>query len=176
MRFSRRITSWLVLISPEGDGEHRTAVPAFAGGGERAAVSCHDAPGNRQTQTQAAQALLAFVVALLEWCEDFFKQRRVDAAAGVRDRDAYSLTHVARTDGDPASGRCELDGVLDQVPEDLLQPRRIRSSSMATGSQLRHDVQFLGIAPAHAHVQRPANDFVEIATSQVQLELVVGAA
>src|SRR5262245_24532878 len=98
MRSSRRTTSWLAVIGLEDDGEHRTAVSAFTGGGERAAVSCHDAPGNRQTQTQAAQALIIFAVALFEGFEDFFKQRSVDAAAGVRDRDAHSLTRGARAD------------------------------------------------------------------------------
>ena len=79
----------------------------------------------RQPQPQPAVTPRAGRVGLPEAVEDERQELRLDALAGVADRDADMIGGALHPQLDaPAFGR-ELDRVREQVPHDLLQSRRV---------------------------------------------------
>src|SRR5262249_57806788 len=79
----------------------------------------------RQPDAEPALGARAAAVALSEPVEDERKQLPIDADAGVADHDLQVRVDAPKRDLDPASLRRELDGVHEEVPDDLLDPVRI---------------------------------------------------
>src|SRR5258708_13844435 len=79
---------------------------------------------DRQAEAESALRAPARRVALLESLEDSGQDLGRDADAGIAHLDGDRVRLRARGDVDPAALRSELDGVGDQVRDDLLQARR----------------------------------------------------
>src|SRR5262249_47502287 len=92
---------------------------------DRPAVQLDQMFNERKPQPQSAMTPRARRVGLSEVLEDERQELRLDALAGVADRDADTVGVALHAQLDaPALGR-ELDRVCEQVPHDLLQPRRV---------------------------------------------------
>jgi hypothetical protein len=120
-------------------------------------------PADRQAQA-AGLAGPGRSVALLEGIEDLGEQIGLDADAGVLDLDHQvrpaRVDFVAGTDRDHAAGGGELDGVLDQVPEDMLQPSGVGVEVVVSGAQVQGqaDFNFTGLDVAVADLRRIMGD------------------
>ncbi len=102
---------------------------------------------------------------MLEWVEDQGENIRLDADAGIDHLDhdpavptvalAFGAVElVASADHDRAAVRCELDGVLDQVPDDLLEPRGVGIDVPALGSILGRELEPLAVDLAPTDLKR----------------------
>src|SRR4051812_47526460 len=69
-------------------------------------------------------------VSLPESVEDKRQERGIDADAGVGDAQFDLALGGRRRRRDGASGRCELDGVGQQVPDNLLQSLAVRQDTI----------------------------------------------
>src|SRR4029077_6367196 len=100
--------------------------PTRAGRDKPAAVGLGERLADRQAETEAAELLGHRGVALLEGVEDPRQDLGLNPDSRVDHlEDPFRSRLISRANDDPAARRCELDGVLDEVPEDLLDPRRI---------------------------------------------------
>ncbi len=120
-------------------------------------MSGSESARNRETESQAPQALSH----LLEGLKDpgYLRRLEADARVGDRDRDPAG-SRLGLEQEDAASPRRELDRVLDEVPEDLAQPRRV-GVDVLPGSRpisLHRDPFFIGLRAANVEdvVQRLA--------------------
>ena len=132
------------------EGEGGAEPRAGTGRREAAAVLLDDRAADRQAQPQAAEPARRRRPPLLQDVEDPGKSLRLDADAGVADLDR-SGRHAVRSvrvplaiagpDRDPASGGGELDRVLDQVPEDLLEPDRVGVDVVAAAARSSDELE-----------------------------------
>ena len=94
-----------------------------------------------------------------------------DAGVGDLDDDAPIVVRVERPDGDrPALGR-ELDGVLDQVPEDLLEPGRVGVGPVLARRQVEHQSMSSALDLALADLDGPTDQVVAVGDAPVQRHL-----
>ena len=118
-----------------------------AGGRQAAAVGLRQRPADGQPQAQPAAVAAARRVALLERLEDPGQDLRLDPHARCRRTSTTRRAAVAGLgvgaalrerigDATPPAGG-ELGRVLDQVPEDLLQPRRVGLDVVLGGRQVQ---------------------------------------
>ena len=68
-------------------------------------------------------------VHLPEPLEQMRPKRRIDALSRVPDDDFGLRIEMTQFDVDPAAGRGELDGVGQEIPDNLLQPVRVAGDS-----------------------------------------------
>ena len=123
-----------------------------ARGPQAAAVLFHDRAADREAEPEPAELPRRRHAALLEDVKDARQKVGLDADARVDYLDRkrrrahvraclagwYIASHalVVRLDDDRASRRGELDGVLDQVPENLLEPDRVGVDVVARGGKV----------------------------------------
>ena len=149
--------------------------PALAGalGLQRAAVGLDDALADGQAQPQAAELAGDRRLPLLERVEDRRQDLRLDADAGVDDLDDDPVLRpspalVAGADGDrPALGG-ELHGVLDQVPEHLLEPGRVGVDVVVPGGRLHRQPEVVAGDLAAADLDRLVDEPVAVGDLPVQ--------
>ena len=86
--------------------------------------------GQGKPQTGALGGVLHAVLDLLERQQDAAQVAGFDAGAGIGDGDLYAAAVFdAGIQGDAAAGRGELDGVGQQVEENLLQPAPVATKT-----------------------------------------------
>src|SRR5262249_41826375 len=119
------------------DGEGAPLPFAGADGGQAAAMRPRQRTADGQPQPQTVRPAAGGVSTLLEGLEDAWQDLGLDADTRVADLDDQPVAvdtgagvsvgslRVAGADADHAAGRRELHGVLDQVPDNLLEPCRV---------------------------------------------------
>src|SRR5262245_32454358 len=80
---------------------------------------------DRKAEAQAAVLARGTAISLPEAIEDVGQKFRLDADAGVPHLDFDRITFCSAADVDASALRCELDGVRDDVGQDLMQSLRI---------------------------------------------------
>jgi hypothetical protein len=88
-------------------------------------VHLHDVVHDRQTQAQPAVGACDRALGLHKAIEHVRNVLGAQAEAGVGHRNLRGAAEGLETHHDPAASRCELDGVIQQVGDDLLQARRV---------------------------------------------------
>ena len=107
------------------DREGGALVAAAARGDQRAVVRLDRRLGDRQAEAEAAELARHPRPFLREGVEDRRQRLARDADAGVGDDQHEAVVDVARHDLDLAFVGRELGGVLEQVPDHLLQARSV---------------------------------------------------
>ena len=101
---------------------------------EAAAMGLGDPTSDSQAEAKSAGLFPTSLAALLERLEDRSQQVAFDARPRIRHLDSQACTtfalafapgRLARANRDRPARRRELGRVLDEVPDDLLQPRRV---------------------------------------------------
>lgn len=105
----------------ESHGKSRPFGSSGAGGMDDAAVRFHNGFRNRETQAEAAKFPRDDAIRLLERREDAVGRFRTETHARVAHLHDEPSGLVARSNVDAAFVGRELGGILEQVPEDLLQ-------------------------------------------------------
>jgi hypothetical protein len=80
------------------------------------------------------------------WLEQVHKQVWVDTDACIFYSQFRVCLCIDEFDGNPAALRCELDGICQKVPNDLLQPVRISMEYMDGRIKTCLDLDALGFA------------------------------
>ena len=114
-------------------GDGRALAFARAPDPDGAAVQLDEALHDRQPEAEAAVLARRRRVALPEPLEQVRNELRLDADAGVGHADLDVGVHALEQDLDLAVLRRELDGVGQQVPDDLLKPARIAGDRPGRG-------------------------------------------
>ena len=90
---------------------------------------------DRQAETHASKPMFASKLALIEGQKNSFKSDLFNSNPGIGDLDlerragVFTLISVLGANGDATARRSEFDCVAEQIPNDLLKPRRIRDQS-----------------------------------------------
>src|SRR4030095_8635406 len=116
---------------------------ALAGHG--APVKLGEMADERQPDAEPALGARAAAVALPEPVEDERQELPIDADAAVADHDLQVRVDALKGDLDPASLRRELDGVHQEVPDNLLDPVRIAAERSRIGVDERLQPEPLGL-------------------------------
>src|SRR5438874_10093487 len=100
------------------------------------------------------------------------QRRRVDPDACVAKLNGQSRGIVeARSDGDaPAHGR-KFDGVLDQIPKDLLKTAGVRVHKVPRSIELNRELEFFGVDIRLTNCDRLAETQMHISRLAMKLEL-----
>src|SRR5258705_13378750 len=86
--------------------------------------------GDRQAETQSAEVAGDLFFALLEWLEYVGKNFGLDSDAGVVEFDLELAIRVGGANADLAAGGGEFHGILQEVPEDLLDSSAVAQREM----------------------------------------------
>ena len=99
---------------------------------------------NGQAKPEASKAARDFSLALLECVKDLVDFFLFDADAGVDDAGLnFIRRRVKSLDSDSASFRSKFHAVLDQIPKDLLQSRRIALHMGVSSAKVKFHFQIL---------------------------------
>src|SRR5688572_6893458 len=98
---------------------------ALAGRVNGAAMHFDDVTDDRQPEPQTTCLARRSGVRLTESLEDVREELRSNTDPRIADGDLHVRVDAFETKLDPPEFRCELDGVGDEVPDDLLQTVRI---------------------------------------------------
>src|SRR3954468_9275527 len=122
-----RPSDHLVLDGDEREGylEGRSLPLAFARRGHRAPVRLDDVPDDRETETEAAVVPRRSAVFLGEPVEDVGQESGIDSGAGVAHLDDGVPAGAADGERHAPSHGSELEGIRQEVPQDLLESRSI---------------------------------------------------
>src|ERR1700676_675690 len=165
-----------------GDGcqfkrKGRALFQATTKSSEPTAVSFGDRFANGQPEPQTRAALLARRLDLEERVEDVPQWPRINPDAGVANFDGQMISLVAtRFDGDPSSPRCEFNGVLDEIPKDLLQPAGIAFNEMPCGGGFERELKSFTVNLRLTNSNRLLETQMDIDPNATQLELAAGYA
>src|SRR5262249_18532656 len=104
-----------------------------------------DRAADGKPQAQATEPSPCPSSALFDQVEDSWEQVGLDADAPIDDLDHQPGPGrfrtrggaIPRPDRDPSTRGRELDRILEEVPEDLLEPRRVRIEMVSFGLELR---------------------------------------
>ena len=130
---------------------------------DRAAVHLHQRLADRQPQAQAAELPRDRAFRLLEGVEDPRQRLRLDADPAVVHLDDHVLLVRPAADAHAAAVRRELDRVLQEVPEDLLEPGRVGLDPVGRGRpQVHAEVQPPGLDVGLADLDRPLDDRAQL--------------
>ena len=141
-----------------------------------AAVQIDERLGNREAEPEPAEGLRDGAAALLERIENPRQRLGRDADAGIGHADLKRrravVRHHPRGDGDAAAFRGELERVLQQVPEDLRQPRGIGADDHRAAREVALPRQLFAAEVAFARgLQRVLEQRREVDALQPQLQL-----
>ena len=146
-----------------------------------------DRPTDRQAEPETARFPGAVLAPLVERLEDPAEQLRLDPDAGVRHPDLHrgrrggaavraagGRRYVACVDGDRAPGRGEPGGVLDEVPDHLLDAQGVGLDRRPRGFEAQLQGQAGVMDQVGAGRQGLADDGLGLDPLGVQLELPAG--
>ena len=128
--------------------------------------------GDRQAQPQTAELLGDRRLPLLEGVEDERQRLGADPLARIPHfhLDPTAPGRTGRHPDRPAAGR-ELGRVLDQVPDHLLEPRRVDVDQVGRRGQVGFDGQSLVVDLAADDVQHVPDQVVEMGRPPLQPQL-----
>lgn len=126
---------------------------------------------DRQAQSQAPVGSRHRVIRLDEAVEELRQHLRTDAHAAVRNGDLNMLATPLEAHRDPAALRGELDGVGEQVGDDLLQPGRVPVDETHRVIDAILDPDGLGLRGSPHQIQSAPNHHLEIDGTEVEQEL-----
>ena len=159
------------------DNKGGALVFAWALNANFAAVRIHHCFGNGQSQSQTAKATGDGSLSLLECIKDFVDLIWLNPNSVVSDANLnFVWERVRSRDRDATRLRCKFDAVLNQVPEHLLQPRRIAFDVGALSVQV--ELRFDGFS-RHvfaANFIGSSQNFVDINYFECELQLAFGDA
>src|SRR5437899_5102060 len=99
---------------------------------------------NRQAKPETSKTAGDLGLSLFECVEDFIDLFLFDADAGVNNASFNFIRGwVKRLDGNSAFFRGKFDAVLNQIPKDLLQARRIALHVRMTGAKPKFHFEIL---------------------------------
>lgn len=175
MHLGWRVRGCHRLGNRQADGEGCAVADALAGYGDASAMEFDDRLGNRQAQTEATEALNPGGRALLEGDKERCEVLRSDPHPGVANFDAQgSFLCVEGADMDAAALSRELGGVLDHVPEDLLDAGRVSAGAEVLGICMDLKIQAL-LCDIFAHnVQDFEKELVDVGVLPAQRHFSAG--
>src|SRR5262245_45941051 len=115
----------------ENDSESRALVQAGALDHDCPAVHFHQTLHNGQSQSQSAVLPGDAAVGLAKPVEDMGQEFRSDSYAGVGHLDFSLSVRISESNFDGVTRRCELDGVVRQIPDHLLKPGGVQIKQKA---------------------------------------------
>ena len=144
----------------DGEGRSSTLVGDEL---DPAGVALDDVPGDRQSKARATTAD-ARPVDLVEALEDPPLGGSRDADAMVLDRDAHLSAEVARpdADGDIPAIRTELDGVVEQVDEDLAEALLVRPDRRQVVADIDDELHALALSEQAEPLRRRRGETADI--------------
>ena len=100
---------------------------------------------NSEAKSEPSKASGDFSLSLFECVKDFVDLFPLDADAGVDNASLdFVWRRVKRLNGDSTSFGSELHTVLDQIPKDLLQSRRIAFHVSFSGAKMKFHIEIFG--------------------------------
>ena len=127
-------------------------------------------PHDREAEPEAALRARARGIRLPERFEDPAEELRRDAAAGIADPDHGVRARAVEGQGDASISRRELDGVGEQVPDDLLEPAGVTGERPGS-DELRVELDALRLRQRPHAVDGGLDDRDQIDRPAVQPEL-----
>ena len=127
-----------------------------------AAVQLDEVPDQREADSQPSLAACAPALALTQSVEDIGQHVGRDALPGVADDDLDVRPNALELDLDSPILRGELDGVVQQVPDDLLQPAGVAADQQAGRLQHRVEPNALRLGRVTDRFQRVVDELAEI--------------
>ena len=91
---------------------------------------------DRQSEAQSTKFTSDASIGLGERVEDSGQHAGIDSHSAVGYLDDHTLLLSPAADAYAAAGGRELDGVLDEIPEHLLQPPRIRFDRFGASTEV----------------------------------------
>src|SRR5262245_7190262 len=114
-----------IFAGAERHDERRALIDAWARDFNLAAVQPDEIVDDRQPQPETTVPARGRTVRLAKSVEDVRKKGGIDADPAIGDRNADAPINLLSADRDSSVIRRELDGVRQQIPQDLLQARRV---------------------------------------------------
>src|SRR5262249_11131441 len=142
------------------DREGRARTAPDARGADRAAVRLDDAAADREPQPEPGAAYAA--ARLLERLEDALEVLGLDAAAGVDHVDAGAAVASVGLDAYRAARGGVANGVAEQVPEHLAEPRAVAAHERLARIELHVERELRAVEVVHTHVDRVPDRGVEV--------------
>ena len=148
---------------------------AVTGCGNRPIMEFDDRFGDRQTQAEAPEPGISSRGTLLEWVKERRKVFRRNADPAVVNFDTQgSVVLIEGADIDSSAFVGEFCGVLDQVPEDLLNPGRIGIGADEPGIGMDAGDNSLSREVIVHGIQRTGEHLVEIDRFGTEVDLLAG--
>ena len=127
--------------------------------------------GDRQSETEPAKFPRNGPIPLPERLENVLQLARGDSNSVITDRDDHNPRFIGRSQKDFALRGRELGSVLQNVPKDLLQARRITEHLGLDRLQVKRELLLLLFELGLANISGSAKHFVCIDRDARQLEL-----
>lgn len=115
-----------------------------------------------EAESEAAMLSSRRTISLTKTFEYVRKEGGRNARTAVCDIDAHMLPEVGEIDANVAALWCELDGIREQIPQDLLESRGIPARHHRFGGQSQADGDPLGLRCGPYGVDARADDRREI--------------
>src|SRR5262249_20541256 len=138
---------------------------------DEAAVHLDDVARDGQAETQAAIPARVRAVSLAEPLEDVRQEERLDADAGIADRDLDLVSGAPQPRLDAPAFVCELDGVREQIPDGLLQTAAVADHHAALGVNHRAQVHPFHFGAGPDDINGGLEDAFDIERLNVEFEL-----
>jgi hypothetical protein len=166
-------------VSPDRqcNAERRAPAPSRAAARDRPAVHFHQRLADRQAQAQSAELACRVPFGLLEGSEQARQHVRFNPYAAVADLGYEPAVRTAAADTYATAGGREFDGVTQQVPEYLLQTRRVGVNRADAGlAQVHTEFQPPALDFGHAHLHCLADNVTQLHGMAMHFQLATGNA
>src|SRR5262249_51304830 len=127
------------------DGEAGALALPLAGGADASPVHLDEVTHDGQAQAEAAVNARAAAVRLAEPLEEVGQEIRPDPRSGVLDGQMGPVAVTDQPDVDLAPRRGELDGIGEEVADDLLEPSRVAGHRPGRGVEVRRELHVAGV-------------------------------
>ncbi len=168
------------LIQRELDAKGSAMSPALALRGDAPVLQLDETLRDRQAQTDSPETMAAVVIFLDESVEHPGNHLRRNADAGIADHFHLECFRILRritcAHRNGATARGELDGVLEHVPKDLLQPHGIGPDRVSRRRGVEAEIDFALLNVAAEDIMRVAQGGVGVDRAQVEPQFAAGDA
>src|SRR5437899_8185196 len=131
-------------------------------GVDAATVELREVADEREADPEPAVATRASALALSQPVEDIRQDLGRDALPRIADDDLDVRSHALQLYLDPTVLRSELHGILEQIPDDLLQPSRIAADQKTRRLQDRLEPNALRLGGASDRLQRVLDEIAQV--------------
>lgn len=119
-------------------------------------------PNNCEPNSKSTVPPRCRCVALPKWVERLRQEVGIDTNAGIRHSDQHVITLYFQRHGHATSIGRELDGIHQQIPENLLQPSRVCTNAADVNRNIRAELNSLRKRRRPGDVERRLNDVRDI--------------